>query len=183
MACVDDMSLFDRCSLLPVVSSISYWHPFVVVVVVFPGPPGANTWVCQPDTYQHPHFGCWWLSSRVWGRRIPHKPRRLHFPQEKPPRRRARREARRTVDDRLLQCRRRDGGTSCQGGGGGQRGPRLHVPAFPFFHRRDFAVPSGRTETCAHCRDRQNFPDRGRHHGVWSRGPGGRVAPSSQRST
>lgn len=67
MACVDDMSLFDRCSLLPVVSSISYWHPFVVVVVVFPGPPDANTWVCQPDTYQHPHFGCWWLSSRVWG--------------------------------------------------------------------------------------------------------------------
>lgn len=172
MACVDDMSLFDGppCDSWP--------RPFRIYTrlwsLSFFSGPGANTWVSQPDT---PAF--WMLVAVISGMGGKFHTNHVFpvvciFPRK--PTEDTGREARRTVDDRLPQCRRRDGGTSCQGGVAAW--PSASRSSLSILPQTRFAVPSGRTETCAHCRDRRNFPDRGPS---WSMVPRSRRESSTQQ--
>lgn len=176
MACVDDMSLFDGppCDRWPRPFRI-YTHLWSLSFFQ----DRVQTHGCANQT--HPHFGCWWLSSRVWGGNSTQTTFSPSFAFSPGNQRRTRGE--------------RQGGpltTGCHSAAVGmagpaakeewQRGPRLHVPAFPFFHRRD--LPFHRdVRRHVHTAETDEIFQIVGHHGVWSRGPGGRVALSSQRST
>lgn len=165
-----------RClTVLPVTAGLVHFvfTPVCGRCGFFSGP-GANTWVCQPDT---PAF--WMLVAVISGMGGKFHTNHVFpvvciFPRK--PTEDTGREARRTVDDRLPQCRRRDGGTSCQGGVAAW--PSASRSSLSILPQTRFAVPSGRTETCAHCRDRRNFPDRGPS---WSLVPRSRRESSTQQ--